>query len=728
MSSQSPAPRAILIAGNPNAGKTTLFNQLAGTKARTGNYPGVTVDRRSAKVRLGGDSVELVDVPGTYSLAAASPEERIAVDSLLVAPPAAAVVVVDATALARGLYLVRQVLETGVPTVVALNMMDEARAQGLRIDTRALAESLGVRVVELVASRGEGIDDLRAVMGKVAKKPWRERRLELPELAERCVEGVEAAILASGATQAGTSARVWALWALLSLAGEDERDENVVPDAWRDAVRDARAQAATFGIDLEDVIVGARYARVDAAVAAAVSAEENARPGRSDRIDRVLTHPVLGLLAFAVVMYVVFESIYGWADPFVGAIEDSVGWLQELVRAGLPEGLFRDLLADGVVAGVGNVVVFVPQIAMLFLLINFLEDSGYLARVAFVIDRVMKGVGLHGKAFVPLLSGFACAIPAVMATRTIEKRGDRLITMMALPLMSCSARLPVYVLVIGVVFAGEERVFGVFSAGALALFAMYVLSVIATLAAAAVMRRTVVKGPAPTLVLELPPYRVPLLRNLLGTTWQRVRSFLVDAGTVILALTIVLWALLTFPQDPAGEAQAERKAEAAVAYLEGDDLDAELARIDAQRAQSQLAHSAAGRLGKAIEPALEPLGMDWRIGIGVIGAFAAREVFVSTLGMVFGVGEVDEEDPGLRARLRTAERPDGSPLMTPLAGIALMVFFVLAAQCMSTLAVLKREAGSWKWPVFVFAYMTALAYVAALLVYQVGSAFGWGTA
>ncbi|MEO0323915.1 MAG: ferrous iron transport protein B [Myxococcota bacterium] len=724
----APVAPAVLIAGNPNAGKTTLFNKLAGTRARTGNYPGVTVDRRSARVDLGAMAVELIDVPGTYSLAATSPEERIAVDALLTNPPAAAVVVVDATALARGLYLARQVVETGAPTVVALNMMDEARARGMTIDSGALAESLGVRVVELVASRGQGLDSLREVVAKVAKKPWRERRLRLPELVESCVGDVERALREDGPRE-GATARTWALWALLSLAGEGERDECEVPASWRNAVAAARAKAATLGLDLEGAIVGARYARVDAAVSAAVRMPSAARePSPTERIDRVLTHPVFGLLVFAAVMYVVFESIFAWADPFVGAIEDSVAWLQELVRAGLPAGTFRDLLADGIVAGVGNVVVFVPQIALLFLLINFLEDSGYLARVAFVIDRVMRAVGLHGKAFVPLLSGFACAIPSVMATRTLEKRSDRLVTMMALPLMSCSARLPVYVLVIGVVFSGSERVFGVFSAGALALFSMYVLSVVATLGAAAVLRRTVVKGEVPALVLELPPYRLPLVRNLLGTTWQRVRSFLVDAGTVILALTIVLWALLTFPVDHAAEAQAERRRDAAAAYLEGADLERELAATDADLTSSKLAYSAAGRLGKAIEPALEPLGMDWRVGIGVIGAFAAREVFVSTLGMVFGAGEVDEEDAGLRARLRAATHGDGSPLMTPLAGVSLMVFFVLAAQCMSTLAVLKRESGSWKWPVFVFAYMTALAYGASLLVYQVGSALGWGTA
>jgi ferrous iron transport protein B len=396
------------------------------------------------------------------------------------------------------------------------------------------------------------------------------------------------------------------------------------------------------------------------------------------------------------------------------------------VRAALPEGPLAGLLADGVVAGVGNVVVFVPQIALLFLFIGVLEDSGYLARVAFVIDRVMASVGLHGKAFVPLLSGFACAIPAVMSTRTIESRRDRLVTMLALPLMSCSARLPVYVLVIATVFAGRERLLGVVSPGAAVLFAMYALSVVATLGAAAVLRRTALRGPRPVLVMELPPYRWPLARNLLLNTWQRVRSFLVDAGTIILALTIVLWALLSFPRSEEVAARHEAERTAAARSLEGEALAARLTEIDAREAGEQLEASVAGRVGKAIEPALEPLGFDWRIGIGILGAFAAREVFVSTLGIVFGIGEVDEESEPLREALREARRPDGSPLMTPLSGVALMVFFVLAAQCMSTLAVVRRESGSWKWPLFMLAYMSLLAYLAALLVYQGGLALGLG--
>jgi ferrous iron transport protein B len=383
------------------------------------------------------------------------------------------------------------------------------------------------------------------------------------------------------------------------------------------------------------------------------------------------------------------------------------------------------LVVEGIISGVGNVIVFAPQILMLFLFVGFLEDSGYLARVAFVIDRVMKGVGLHGKAFVPLLSGFACAVPAVMATRTIERRRDRLVTMLALPLMSCSARLPVYILVVGTVFAGQSL--GWFSAGAVALFSMYTLSVLVTLAAAAVIGRTVLPGPAPTFVLEMPPYRWPSLQILWINAWRRLRVFLVDAGTIILAMTILLWALLSFPKSaPLTEHYAtERERVEQMAIPRTEKAEAHRT-LDSREAADQLSNSFGGKFGHAIEPALRPIGFDWQIGVGIIGAFAAREVFISTLGVVFGIGEADEENKPLRQALRDARHADGTPVMTPLSGVSLMVFFLLACQCMSTIAVVRRESGSWKWPVFLFSYMTVLAYMASLAVYQGGQLLGFG--
>lgn len=716
---------SVALAGNPNAGKTTLFNALTGSRARTGNYPGITVEIKRGRWRLSDRRVDVLDIPGTYSLSARSAEEQVAVDAVLPhggGGPDAVVVVTDGTALARHLYLAQQVLFSGRPTVVAINMMDEAESLGVRIDADGLSERMGVPVVPIVARRKEGLDALAEAVREVLEDAPAREPEPVPEGAKSAVASVEAALQDLEGDEAPTARRSRALWAILSI-GDDELD---VDPRLREVVDAAHAEASEQGRDLDQEIVAARYARIDAWMREVTVGADDDEPRLSDRADAILTHPVAGVLVFALVMFLLFEALFAWSDPLIGLIETGVGWTQELTAAVVPAGPFRDLLIDGVIAGVGNVIVFVPQIALLFVFVTVLEDSGYLARVAFVIDRVMRGVGLHGKAFVPLLSGFACAIPAVMATRTIESRRDRLLTMLVVPLMSCSARLPVYALVIAVVFDADHRVLGVFSLGALVLFAMYALSVGMTLGAAAVLRRTVLKGPRPPLVLELPPYRWPTVSNVGVAVWRRTKSFLVDAGTIILAITIVLWAMLSYPVSDEIASRFEASRAEAAAQLEGDALEEETARLDAAEAQAQLEQSFAGRLGHGIEPVIEPLGFDWRIGIGLIGSFAAREVLVSTLGIVWGIGDdADEESVPLREALQDARTDDGSPLMTPLSGLALMVFFVLAAQCMSTIAVIKRESGGWKWPLFMVAYMTVLAYVGALVTYQGGLLLGF---
>jgi ferrous iron transport protein B len=663
----TPDAVTLLLVGNPNSGKTTLFNELTGARAKVGNYPGVTVEQRSGAIVIGGAvRGQVTDLPGTYSLLPQSPEEEIAAGVLAQAPPnAVAVVVVDGSAMARGLYLAVSVAELGIPLVVAVTMLDEIEKRGARVDVDKVEAALGAPCVLVAAKEKRGFGELLAS-------------------AER--------VLARG--QAPVTAH---------LDGIEATGPHHDPEVAR---------------------ITARYALVDRVVADAVREPERHR-ALSKRVDDVLTHPVAGLVVFAAVMAFVFETLFRGAEPAVDLIEGAVSAAQTAAVAMIPAGVVQDLVTQGAIAGVGNVVVFVPQIALLFLLIGFLEDSGYLARVAFLIDRLMGTAGLHGKAFVPMLSGFACAIPAIMATRTIESRRDRLLTMMVTPLMSCSARLPIYVLITGVVFASAPPVFGVFSAGAAVLFSMYALSVAAALAAAAVLRRTVLKGPRPTLLLELPPYRLPTLRNLGLGVWYRVKSFLVDAGTIILALTIVLWALLSFPRNEAATTHFDGLERAARAELVGEALEARTHELEGARAAAQLESSVAGHLGKFIEPALAPLGMDWRIGVGVIGAFAAREVFVSTLGIVFGIGDSDESSSPLRKRLGSAVRADGTKLMTPLSGVALMVFFVLACQCMSTIAVVRRESGTWRWPAFMFGYMTLLAYGVTLLVYQGGKLLGF---
>ncbi len=727
----------VLIAGNPNAGKTTLFNLLTGARAKVGNYPGVTVDRRSARLRLTGvGDIDVVDLPGTYSLTSRSAEEKVSVDTILGgvfahanAPrettPHAIVLVVDATALRRGLYFALQVLGTGIPLVLCLNMMDEARDAGIDIDCDALGRELGCEVVPAVARKGEGRDALcDALRRAIAREAKGDAVDALPGNIAADVEAVERVVLESLGALPASYQRTLASWALLSLGNDDLTD---VPAALRAVVEERHRTATGAGRNLDEELVLSRYERIDAILGRVQTVRKQSHRTLTDRIDAILVHPIYGLAVFAFVMALVFEALFSGAEPLKDGVDAGTAALKTGVLHLLPAGAFRDLITQGILAGVGNVIGFVPQIAMLFIFITVLEDSGYLARVAFVIDRVMGGIGLNGKAFVPMLSGFACAIPAVMATRTMESRRDRLLTMLVIPLTSCSARLPVYILVAGTVFNGERRFLGVMSPGAVALFAMYSLSIVAAIGAAYVLRRTALPGPKPALVLELPPYRMPSMRNVVSSTWQRVRRFLIDAGTVILALTIALWALLTYPKDSSIHTRYEAQRADAAQIADPDERKDAIEKLEHAEAGEELRHSAGGRLGTFVEPALEPLGFDYRIGVGILGAFAAREVFVSTLGIVFDVGEADEHDTSLRDALREAKHPNGAPVFTPLVGVSLMVFFVLACQCMSTLAVVRRESGSWKWPALLFAYMSALAYVVTLVVYQVGHALGWGT-
>jgi len=742
MSTASTGARApvVLLAGNPNAGKTTLFNALTGARARTGNYPGVTVERRVGRWPLATSSVELVDLPGSYSLTTRSREEAVAIEAILpeasASAPSAVVVVADSSTLERHLYFAVQILEVGLPTVLALNLADEAEAGGVRIDTAALSAKLGCPVVSVSARAGTGLVALgEALATTLLATTLLATTLEGPELkgaavpapitlelgadTEACVASVAAVIDPDG-KRTPSHRRTLAMLALLSTPEHDE--DLVVRPAVRAAVEEARRQRPA----IEHEIIGARYTLVDSLLDGVVTRAARKGPSMTERLDGALTHPVLGLLAFFVVMTGLFQALFAWSEPLVSFVEDAVAGLQDLTRAILPEGALANLLVEGVIAGAGNVVVFVPQIAILSLFLIVLEDTGYLARVALVIDRLMGSVGLHGRAFVPLLSGFACAVPAVIATRTIENRRDRLLTMLALPLMSCSARLPVYILVVAVAFPADGSWLGL-STGAIALLSMYTLSVVTTLSAAAIMRRTVLKGPRPTMILELPPYRLPVLRNLLRATWDRTWQFLVNAGTVIVAITIVLWALLNMPGSPEAVAEHDVAVAEAEGQLVGEALDARIFELDSQLAETEMERSIGGTIGRWMEPVIAPLGFDWKIGVGLLASFAAREVLVSTLGIVYGVGdEADEASEPLRDRLRSARRPDGTPVFTPLVGVSLMVFFVLAAQCMSTLAVVRRESGSWKWALFMLTYMNTLAYVASLAVYQGGLLLGLG--
>jgi len=716
----SAAPRIALV-GNPNSGKTTLFNALTGLTARTGNYPGITVESRAGSFVVDGKRITVTDLPGTYSLAPRSDDEAVAVRGVLgtldaSGRPDLVVCVVDGTALERHLYLALTLRELGVPLVVAVTMTDTLAHEGRAIDLAALSARLSAPVFAASGVRHDEIDALKRGIGRALDEGARLPRVSPPTV------GVPDA--------AHTVART--LKTKLALDADDDAIAlfalGVAHAAHARALgldeSDAAAIAALDAPDALSRAIAARYRRAGEVADGVVGASP--RPSQDRRtaaIDAVALHPVLGPVLLVAIFGALFQSLFAWSAPFMDLIEASMGALGEMLGGVIPESLplARSLVVNGLVAGVGNVLVFVPQIAALFLFLGVLDDTGYLARAAFLLDRLMAKVGLHGRAFVPLLSGFACAVPALMATRTIENEKDRLVTILVTPLTSCSARLPVYTLVIATLFSTTPPLFGVLHVGTVLFFAMYALGTVAAIAVAALLKRTLLRSPSPPLVLELPPYRLPRPSQLARHVGSRVGVFIKDAGTVILAITVVLWGLFTFPRDDATEARLAAERAQIV-----DDEDA-LTAFEARAAGERLEVSAAGRFGRALEPVLSPLGFDWKISVGVIASFAAREVLVSTLGLVYGLGDgTDEESVSLREALVSERDPTtGKPRFTPLTGLSLMVFFVLAMQCMSTLATTKRETRSWRWPAFQFGYMTALAYLAALLVRQGGRLLGF---
>ncbi|MCC7492581.1 MAG: ferrous iron transport protein B [Fimbriimonadaceae bacterium] len=707
----------VAIAGNPNAGKSSIFNALTGLRQKIGNYPGVTVERKVGQARLDGREVEFIDLPGAYSLTAQSPDEAISRDVLFgwfaahEPPPDVVLVVVDATNLQRNLFLATQIIELGYPTVVALNMVDQASSEGLEYDLAALARGLGVPVVPTVASRGDGLDVLRATLCEAVRSPL---AVPLEPLVEEQLDA-----LASALTAPAGLARAMALRLLATPGGDDLAADRFGP-ALAAQVRAARRALADAGVPWQGCEAAARYAWLTDLEQRASRARRRAGATRSERIDRVVTHRWWGPLLFALAMATVFQSIYAWATPLMGAIETVTGWVGEGTRAALPPGPLADLLVDGVIAGVGSVVIFLPQILLLFLFLALLEDSGYMARAAFVMDRLMSRVGLHGRSFVPLLSSFACAIPGVMAARTIGTRRDRLTTILVAPLITCSARLPVYALMIGAFVPDRPLLGGLLRLQGVALLGLYALGIGGALAVAAVLKRSILRGPTPALVMELPPYRRPLLQHVARDLTDRARLFLRFAGSVILSLSVLLWFLAWYPRVDVSAAPALAQQSLRADGRNPDEAAALAAETANWEGRLQLEGSLMGRLGRAIEPLVAPLGFDWRIGVGLVGSFAAREVMVSTLGIIFAVGgETSESDAHLISRLQHATRSDGSPLFTPPVVAALLVFFVFACQCLSTVGVVVRETGGWKWPCFMIAYMSLLAYGGAWVAARV---------
>lgn len=627
----------VLLVGNPNSGKTTMFNALSGMRQRTGNYPGVTVEKASATLAMGGTTVELRDVPGLYSLNPMSADEEVARAEIAgERSPDLVVVVLDALNLERSLVLLSHVAEQDVPIVAAVTMSDLLAGGAASVDYAALAKALGVDV--LPAHKQASIADFHASIKKNLGAPKRATVERFEDAGERY--------------------------------------------AWADALR-------------------RRVVREDAH---AVAARQSAR------IDRVVTHRGFGLGIFTTIMVGMFYSIYTLAAPLMEWISAAVDALKGFVEPRLDSApVLQSLVVDGVITGVGSVLVFLPQICILFFILALLEGSGYMARAAFLMDRLLSWSGLNGRAFIPLLSSFACAIPGIMAARVMPDTKARLATILVAPLMSCSARLPVYLLLIG---AFVQPHVGPIGAG-LTLFGMHALGLVVALPVAMVLNRRILKGSRLPLAMELPIYQWPRRRDVALTVYTKARSFVRTAGTIIVAMSIVIWALAYFPRA-------------------GSEADAEYARLSAERQaqvtlenftrERQIENSFLGRMGRAIEPVFVPAGFDWRITTAILAAFPAREVVVPSLGIIFALGgEVDEESSDLRRELQRATWPDGRPLMTPLTAIGLMAFFALCCQCFGTLATIRKETGTWKWPLFAFAYMTLLAYLAAVAIHQIGS-------
>lgn len=747
----------VALLGNPNTGKSTLFNALCGVRQRVGNYPGVTVEKKTGRLTIEDRSFVLVDLPGTYSLAPRSPDEMVAVDVLLgrradTPAPDVVLCIVDASNLERNLYLVSQVLELGLPTVLALNMTDVAQERGLTIDVEQLSQRMGVPVVSLQAHRKRGLAELKQGLHKAAASQRIAPQSPFPDAFQEEVRHLEETIREA----AGKSWPRYLVERLL-LDTSGYLESAGLPGGTgtvRAEVKAARERLAEAGLPVPAVEAMARYGWV-ADILKGISTRPKHRPVTwGDRLDRILTHKIWGTLIFIVLMIIVFQAIFSWAGPAMDAIEYVFAQLGELAAAYLPQGAVQSLVVNGVIAGVGGVLVFLPQIFLLFLFIAILEDCGYMARAAYLMDRLMSQIGLSGKSFIPLLSSFACAIPGIMAARVIENPRDRLVTILVAPLMSCSARLPVYTLLIAAFIPNmlllgwnyDLGTWGSLNIGmglqGVTMFAMYCVGIVAAIAVAFVLKKTLLRGATPAFVMELPSYKIPSVRMVVSRMLERGWAFIKRAGTLIFAVAIIVWAASYFPRNPAVERNVRAQYQPQLDQIDQkiNALDTRqpasaqaLAALELQKEQLEddmekhvagayIENSFLGRAGHVVEPLVKPLGWDWRIGCAAIASFPAREVIIGTLGVIYNLGDAeDEESEPLREKLKQATwAGTNQPVFNVPVALSIMVFFALCAQCAATLAVIRRETNSWGWPVFTFVYMTGLAYIGSLATYQIG--------
>ncbi len=709
-----PRPLVVALVGNPNIGKTSLFNALTGFRRHVANYPGVTVDLARGAIRDTSRPMQLLDLPGTYSLAAMSPDEMVVSNVLCgrqtgVPRPDVILAIVDASNLHRNMYLISQLAELDLPMVLAMNMIDIARGRGIEIDCHRLAERLGVPVVPINATRTDCARPIVAAIERAVGETLRPRRAELP--AALCAE-VERLRGEAGGLHFAEALRV------LMDRGRYAEEQFVARGGAMDLLRRARGRLEAAGVDGLRAEVRARYAWIAALLDGVIRRPERPVTTWSDRLDRVLTHRIGGFVSLLVVLFIVFEALFRWADPLMRAIDWAFGRLAGEVGALLPAGIVRSLVTDGLIAGVGGVLTFLPQILILFAILAILEDCGYMARAAYMNDRLMRSLGLSGRAFIPLLSAFACAVPAIMGTRAIANRRERMVTILLAPFMSCSARLPVYVLLTSAIIPDLKFFHGWTSLHALVLLGMYLVGMVVAVPVAWLLKKTAFAGPPSGFMIELPSYKRPRLRAI----WQRMyfagREFVLRAGTIILLVNLVVWALAYFPHSAQTRAAVVQRA-----AREGWDA----ARTDTELAGAYLRESYLGRLGRGIEPAVRPIGWDWRIGMAVVASFPAREVVVASLGTIYNLGQdtADHPEP-LHEALRQARWDDSArPVFTIPVALSIMVFFALCAQCASTLVMIGRETRSWVWPFVSFTGMTTIAYFAAWGVSAAATAAGW---
>jgi len=717
----------VALIGNPNAGKSTLFNALAGMNTRVGNYPGVTVEKKIGRVKWNGQALELVDLPGAYSLSPRSPDEMVSVDVLLGQQPDigeldAVVCITDATNLERHLYLVSQILDIGIPVVLVLNMWDVAVKQGIQIDVDQLRERLGIPVVVTEAHRRRGVDEVRTAIAEAVQQTPPERPRLFPDVFYEECRRLEAHLAAEGFDDVPYYLRERLL---LDVGGTVEkryvqRTDGELTSYLQEARN--RLREAEWSVPFAESECRFQWARELLDEVLTKPAER--RQTATDRIDTLLTHRVFGLLLFAAMMFVVFQAIYTWAEPFMNACETGQNWTAGQVETVVAPGPLRSLLVDGLIAGVGSVIVFLPQIVLLFFFIALLEDCGYMARAAYMVDRFMATFGLSGKSFLPLMSSFACAIPGVMATRTIDNYRDRMVTILVAPLMSCSARLPVYLLLIAAFIPNVSYLNGWVGLQGVALFGMSSLGLLVAIPVAWLLKKTFFKGEPAPFLMELPEYKLPSPRLVLYRVYDRGKAFVVRAGTLIFAATIVIWAAGYFPGDHAREYELTAKIEQLESQQQTAATTADLERLKNELNEENarlIQGSLLGRTGKFVEPVVTPLGWDWKIGVGAIASFPAREVIIATLGTIYSLGgDVDEESEGLQGAMKNSRWPDGTRVYNIPVALSIMVFFALCAQCASTLITIRRETNSWRWPIFSFTYMTLLAYLGAFITYQTG--------